>query len=222
MRISLLYRFMASSLEALQKHADIVKESTVPFQQAMECHFADACKDLNTFRKEIKQLKSAADNLKREARDNLPLDALMPVDKFQLYRYLREQNYVLDAMEDVLDWISYYSNTAIPGSLEKNIFILVDSIIDPAEELSRLVAEARGYLKRPSEKRRQKINAIIRTIRHQEHEADSIEDMLKREVFALASDPVSVFHLVQLAETIGGIADHAENAAEMMRAMLSK
>ena len=35
-------------------------------------------------------------------------------------------------------------------------------------------------------------------------------------------DPVTVFHIVRLAETIGSIADHAENAGDMMRAMVAK
>jgi uncharacterized protein Yka (UPF0111/DUF47 family) len=35
-------------------------------------------------------------------------------------------------------------------------------------------------------------------------------------------DAVTVFHLVRLAEIIGSIADHAQNAGDMMRAMISK
>jgi len=35
-------------------------------------------------------------------------------------------------------------------------------------------------------------------------------------------NPVTVFHTIRLAEFIGSIADHAENAGDMMRAMLSK
>ena len=35
-------------------------------------------------------------------------------------------------------------------------------------------------------------------------------------------DPVTVFHMIRLAETIGSIADHAENAGDMMRAMMAR
>jgi hypothetical protein len=38
----------------------------------------------------------------------------------------------------------------------------------------------------------------------------------------MEADAVTIFHLVTLAETIGSIADHAQNAGDMMRAMLSK
>jgi uncharacterized protein Yka (UPF0111/DUF47 family) len=35
-------------------------------------------------------------------------------------------------------------------------------------------------------------------------------------------DPVTVFHMIRLAEVIGSVADHAENAGDMMRAMLAR
>jgi len=49
-----------------------------------------------------------------------------------------------------------------------------------------------------------------------------MEDEFKIQVFATEKDPVGLFHLVRLAETIGSIADHAENAGDMMRAMIAK
>ena len=63
---------------------------------------------------------------------------------------------------------------------------------------------------------------IIRTLRHQERAADRVEDLIKKKVFNMDVDPVTVFHVVRLAETIGAIADHAENAGDMMRAMVAK
>jgi uncharacterized protein Yka (UPF0111/DUF47 family) len=49
-----------------------------------------------------------------------------------------------------------------------------------------------------------------------------VEDRLKRRIFEVNLDPVSVFHLIRLVEIIGSIADHAENAGDMMRAMIAK
>jgi uncharacterized protein len=98
----------------------------------------------------------------------------------------------------------------------------VDATIDPIEGLARMVKEARKYFENFSDKQRTVVKDIIRTLRRMEHDADRLEDTLKRKVFALAKDPVSVFHLVRLAETIGYIADHAQNAGDMMRAMIAK
>ena len=38
----------------------------------------------------------------------------------------------------------------------------------------------------------------------------------------MESDGITTFHMIRLAEIIGSIADHAENAGDMMRAMLSR
>jgi predicted phosphate transport protein (TIGR00153 family) len=139
-----------------------------------------------------------------------------------VFRYLREQDQVLDAMEDSLDWISYRGESRIPQELEKDFALLVDAVIESIEQLSGLVVEARLYFKKFSEKQRVVVKNIIHTLRRQEHEADKYEDIIKKKVFNLEADAVTIFHLVRLAETIGSIADHAQNAGDMMRAMLSK
>jgi len=84
------------------------------------------------------------------------------------------------------------------------------------------VAEARIYFKNFSEKQRQKVKEIISTIRQMGHEADKWEYALIKKIFKNEKDPVALLHLVKLSQTIGNIADHAENTADIMRAMLAK
>jgi hypothetical protein len=146
----------------------------------------------------------------------------MPVDKFQLFRFLREQDSVLDAVEDALDWLSFRPESAIPQELQKDFAMFVDVVVDPIDEMTKMVAEGRKYFQNYSESQRVIIKDIIRTLRHQEREADRVEDTIKKKVFSMEVDPVTVFYIVRLAETIGGIADHAENAGDMMRAMVAK
>ena len=85
-----------------------------------------------------------------------------------------------------------------------------------------MVSEARKYFQSFSEPQRIKVKDIIRLLRHQEHEADKLEHNLKARLFNMPIEPVSIFHLIRLTEIIGSIADHAENAGDMMRAMVSK
>ena len=222
MRIPILSMFMTSPFDGVQEHAEKVKECAWAFQQAMECYSSDQCTTFEKFRKDVIKLESEADAIKRRIRGHIPIGTLMPVDKFQLFLFLKEQDKVLDSVEDALDWISYRPEPGIPEEVRKDFFFLVDAIVDPIEELSTMVAEARVYFKNYSEKQRIVVKNIIREIRRQEHEADKIEDMIKRKVFALGADPVTVFHMIRLAEVIGSIADHAENAGDMMRAMLAR
>jgi len=222
MRIPFFSMFMTSPFDGLQQHAEKVKECGWAFQQAIECHLANKCQTFEEFREEVIRLESEADVIKRRIRGHLPKGTLMPVYNFLLFRYLREQDAVIDAVEDALDWISFRSEPGIPPELEKEFVVLADAVIDPIEELSKMVAEARKYFKNFSEDQRVVIKNIIRTLRRQEHEADLAEDMVKQKVLNMNIDAVTVFHMVRLAEIIGSIADHAENAGDMMRAMIAR
>ena len=222
MRIPFLSMFMTSPFVGLQEHAEKVKECAWTFQQAIECHTSEGCVRFEEFRQEVHRLEHEADAVKRRIRGHLPKGTLLPVDKFQLFRYLREQDRVLDSVEETLDWISYRSEPGIPEELQKDFFLLVDAVVEPIEELSRMVSEARKYFSNFSEKQRVAVKDIIRNLRRQEHEADVLEDQIKKRVFNSTLDPVTVFHMVRLAETVGSIADHAENAGDMMRAMVAR
>ena len=222
MRIPFFSIFMASPFDDLQEHAEKVKECAHIFQQAVECHISNKCKTFEEFRREVIKLENEADAIKQNIREDLAKRAMLPLDKFELLMYLIEQDQVIDAMEDTLDWISYRSEPGIPNELEKDFLHLVDVVIYPVEELNNMVFEARKYFKRFSEKQRVLVKDFARNLSQQEHEADKVEDMIKRKVLNMSADPVTVFYLFRLAIIIGSIADHAENAGDMMRAMVSK
>ena len=222
MRIPFMSMFVTSPFEGLQEHAEIVKDCAWVFQQAVECHVSNKCSRFEDLRQEIIQMERKADAVKRRIRGHLPKGTLMPVDKFQLFRFLREQDSVLDAVEDALDWLSYRPESAIPQELQKDFALFVDMVVDPIDELSNMVAEARKYFGNYAESQRVAVKEIITKLRHQEREADRVEDTIKKKVFNMDTDPVTVFHIVRLAETFGAIADHAENAGDMMRAMVAR
>ena len=222
MRIPFISMFVTSPCDGVQEHAEKVKECAWVFQRAIECIIEDRCEDFEHFRKDIDKLESEADAVKRRIRGHLPKGTLLAVDKFQLFRYLREQDKVIDAVETGLDWLSFRAAAGIPEVLEKEFMILVEAVMDPIEELSKMVAEARKYFSNFSEDQRIVVKDMIRTLRQHEHEADKLEDTVKEKIFNAIEDPVAVFHLIRLTEIIGSIADHAENAGDMMRAMIAK
>jgi predicted phosphate transport protein (TIGR00153 family) len=222
MRIPFISMFITSPFDGLQEHAEKVKECAWVFQKAIECIIADRCEDFESLREDIRKMEEEADAIKRRIRGHLPKGTLLAVDKFELFRYLGEQDKVLDAVEDALDWLSFRSHTGIPDALEKDFMILVEAVMDPIEELSKMVVEARKYFSNFSENQRRLVKNMIRTLRAHEHEADKLEHALKEKIFHTIDDGVGVFHLIRLAEIIGSIADHAENAGDMMRAMVAR
>ncbi len=222
MRLPFLPFIMAPTFGGIQEHAEKVKECAWIFQQAIECHVNSHCIQFDELRKEVIQLESEADVIKNRIRAYLPRERLMPVNKVLLLTYVKEQDEILDAVVGTLAWISYRNPESIPVDLHKDFFLLVDAVMDPFEEISKMVTEARNYFHRFSESRRNKVKEIIRAIRQQEHEADKVEEMIIQKAFEFVTDPISLFHVIRLAESIGTIADHAENAGDIMRSMLAR
>ncbi|MCP4693471.1 MAG: DUF47 family protein, partial [Desulfobacterales bacterium] len=138
MRIPFFSMFITSPFDGLQEHAEKVKECAWTFQQAIECHFSERCDRFEELRRNIIEMESQADAIKRRIRGHIPKGTLMPVDKFQLFRYLREQDSVMDSMEDALDWISYRSDPGIPKELKKDYLLFIDSVVDPIDELDKM------------------------------------------------------------------------------------
>jgi uncharacterized protein len=221
MRIPFLSMFVTSPFEGLQEHAEKVKECALVFQQAMECYISEECETFENFLKNIHRVEEEADAVKRRIRGHLPKGTLLQYDKFELFRYLGEQDKVLDAMQESLDWISIRRERGIPQSLAADIKGLVDAVTNAVEELSKMTAEAREYFKNYAKDQRTIVKNMIHSLRRKEHQADKLEDAIKKKVFDSIDDPVAVFHLVRMAEIIGSIADHAENAGDMMRAMIA-
>jgi hypothetical protein len=213
---------MTSPFDGLQEHAEKVKECAWAFQQAIECHITAQCEKFEEFRHEVDQLESEAESIKKRIREHLPRGIFIPVDKFQLFRYLREQDTILDAVEEALDWISFRPDPGIPDALEKDFFLLVDAVLDPVEEMCRLVLEAGKYFRSYSEKQRKLVKDVVHTLGRQEHEADNVEDGIKKKLLNMKIETTTVFHMIRFAEIIGSIADHADNAADMVRSMIAK
>jgi len=221
MRLLISSLFHRSPFEDLQKHADKVKECTRLFREAVVCHIGQECKRFDLLTEQVARLESEADDIKRNIRNHLPRGILMPVDKFEFFDYLREQDKVLDEVEEALFWLSFRPE-GIPAELAADIHDLIEAVIPPIEKLPELVTLAREYFKSRSEKQRIRMKSLIRDIRQHEREADHLERELKFKIFTTIKDALVVYHLVRLVEHIGAIADHAQNASDRMRVMIAK
>jgi len=212
----------ASPFDGIQEHVEKVKECAWAFQQAVECYVSDKCESFEEQKDVVAGLESEADDIKQRIRGEVSRRLFMTVSKFQLFMYLSEQDKVLDAMEDSLEWLSHRTGPGVPKSLEKEFFLLIDLVIEPVEVLSEMVIEVKKLFKKFSDKKRTRVKKMIDDLRHKEHEVDKAEALLKDKIFSLDADPVTIYHIVRLTELISAIADHTENAGDMMQAMISR
>ncbi|RPJ83116.1 MAG: DUF47 family protein [Deltaproteobacteria bacterium] len=222
MRIPFLYRIFKSPFdEGLQEHTEKVKECAWAFQQAMESLISGNGLSFENHKQEVIRIKSESDAIKRRVRGHLPGLGFLSMNKYQLLMYLKEEDKILDAIDRILGLLAGNSSMKIPDIMKKDIYLLVDTAIEPIEELSNLVAESGKYLKSYSEKQRAGIKKCANLLRQKKQETTQIENSMIRKTFALETDPVSIFLMAKLIESIGSISVHAEHAGDMMQAMLS-
>jgi len=221
MRLLISSLFFKSPFKDLQKHADKIKECTQLFREAAVCHIGKEYERFEVLTDQVARLESQADDIKRNIRNHLPRGILMPMDKFEFFEYLREQDKVMDEVEEALFWLSFRPK-AIPDEVSADLLDLVEAVIPPIEKLPVLVTLATEYFKSKSTEQRTKMKSLVRDIRQHEREADHLERELKFKIFDTIKDALTVYHLVRLVEHIGAIADHAQNASDRMRAMIAE
>jgi predicted phosphate transport protein (TIGR00153 family) len=192
------------------------------FKRAVECYVEQDCEEFDTLTEDVAKLESQADWLKRNLRNHLPRGLLMPVDKFVLLDCLREQDHVLDNVEEALYWLSFKPEGGIPEGLVGDFLHLVDAVIPAIEKLPDMAEQAIVYFKSSTEEKRDQLKSIIRDIHQAEKEADHLELELKKQAFAVLKDPVDIFHFVRLVEIVANIADDAQNASDRMRTMIAR
>ncbi len=221
MRTIFMNLFYKPQFENLKRHADKVSECARMFFRAVRCHVDLKYEEFDDIMDHVARLESEADAIKRNIRGHLPKGILMQVDKFQYFLYLREQDRVIDGVEEALYWLSYKPE-GIEDELKEDMIFLVEKILPAIEALSPLVDMAARYFRTGSEEMRKKIKSLIQDIRQHENEADYLERELIHKILSKIKDPPRLFYLVRLVETIGNIPDHAQNASDMMRAMIAR
>jgi len=222
MRFSLSKLFRESPFDKLMEHANVVQSGAEIFGRAIHCYLASECEDFEQLHIQVTTLESDADRIKQNIRAHLPKGIFLPMDKFQFLWYLREQDKVMDAMQDALHWLSYRT-TVVPEAMVDDLNLMVEKAIKIVDQVPVLVNGAINYFRNYSQKDRETVKQIIHALRQQEAESDRIERKLKSDIFSMTVlDPSATYHLIRLVEFIGEISDHTENAGDMMRAMVAR
>ncbi|MGQ9795809.1 TIGR00153 family protein [Desulfosoma sp.] len=222
MRSAFFSIFRKSPFESLLRHAEIIREVAPLFKMAFLSYLEEVPSDFEKYHNRVTLLESEGDAVKRNIRGHLPRWILLPMDKFQLLWYLREQDKILDSAQDSLHWLSY-RYTHIPDEFVDDLLLMVDKITSVLKSVHPMVAAAESYFQSFSENYRAMVKNTIKQIREYEFESDQVERKLLADFLNYPFDhATSAFHLVRLVEYMGNISNHAQNAGDMMRAMIAR
>lgn len=222
MRVSLLSMFTTSPFENTMRHADKVAQCGPLFVRAVEEYFSGNRDEFELVKEEIRDIEAEADRIKRNIRAHLPASILMPVEKTLFFSFLREADKVVDCVKNSLYWMSYF-HLSLPEAIEKDYRLLVKEAGDYLGFLPEMVSSANRFFGSRQERDRLAVKDIIREIRWREKESDDLEKTILIRLCADGEVPSKTFFvMIRLVETTGDIADHLENSADMMRAMIAR
>ncbi|MFH1117645.1 MAG: TIGR00153 family protein [Pseudomonadota bacterium] len=222
MRLLLSSIFVNSPFEKTLKHADKVAQCGPLFIRAVERYFKDEREEFELIKEEIRDIEAEADKIKQNIRAHLPSSLLMPVEKPVFFAFLREADKVVDCIKNALYWMSYY-RVSVPEAIESDFILLAKEVSDYLGFLPAMVSKAHQYFGSRLESDRKAVKDIVREIRWREQQSDDLEKTI---LIRLCADeeipPKTFFVMIRLVETTGDIADHLENSADMMRAMVAR
>jgi hypothetical protein len=222
MRLVLGNLFQRSPFENCFKHAVRVAQCGPIFVEAVQRYFEGDSERFSLLKEEIRDIEAEADRIKRNIRAHLPFSILMPVEKSVFFTFLREADKVVDCVKNALYWMSYY-DLSIPPDIQKDYMTLVKEAGDYLGLLPEMVLRGDNFFKSRMEADRQAVKDIIREIRFREKESDDLEKTIFIRLCADKEMPSKTFFvMMRLVETTGDIADHLENASDMMRAMIAR
>lgn len=196
---------------------DVLGEGLIKYYEGNYESFSDVAKT-------VSRLEHEADLIKGNIRNHLPKTIFMPVDKGKFMWALREQDKILDHAENLARMLDM-RHTKIPKELQKTFVEHAKLVIKTVETMEEAVENIKDLIETSFVKReRQQTKEFIYDVHDFEREADVKKYEITKGIYKLEKklDPMDVYHLLKIADWVDDIANHAENVADWLRAMIAK
>ena len=214
--------FGKSPIQPIHDHLDECVATAALLPGFFESVLEENWQATETMYDRIAEAEERADALKKNVRLSLPRTLFLPFARDDLLELLAAQDHVANAVKDVAGLV-LGRRMKFPESMHEELTLFVGSgvtavrlLSDSAGELSSLIQG--GF----SGHKIDALKSIIEKLEDAESEADNIERMLRRKLFALENELPSVdaLFMYQTIELIGEIADSAQLAGDRLIQLL--
>lgn len=216
--------FGRSPFGPLVRHTHKVHETVAQVRPIIEAFLRQDYEAVSGIYERISDLEHEADEIKREIRNHLPKSLLLPVDRGDMLKYLKEQDAIADTAEDIAVLLTI-RETKVPEALHGEVLDFTDQVISVSEKLVEAAQEMENlYEASFGGREADRVVELVEEVNHGEYVADKIQTKVSRQVYELESeiDPVSVYFIMKLFRLLGAIANHAENTGDSLRMMLTR
>ena len=207
--MSLLFKRAKNIESQIEQFFDKISDAGLIFSAGINDYLEE---DLDQFQKRLQDIKkheADADELRREIRYQLYTKMLIPESRGDVLGLLETSDNVIDTTKTVLAHFDI-EKPKIPSALKRDFKKLTEASV---ESLSNLVRANHAFFKN---------NDVIQDYIHKvfffEHEADRIEESLKRAIFQSHED-MHLSEKMLLRDFVGyiaGLSDDCEDVAERL------
>ena len=206
-------KFFSSKSKDLQtdidRYLDRVENAALVFFEGVKCYMNHKIDRFNRLFIEISKLETEADNLRRDIKHRLYTYMLIPEARGDVLGLLENLDNIVDITEKVLEQLSI-EIPEIPDLLKQDFIDLAELSMKAVNEL---VKASRAFFTEIK-----LVSNYINKVHFFEHEADEVEETLKRKAFR--SEEIKRFsyrvHMRYFAEKIASVSDEAESVGERL------
>jgi len=213
-----------SPFNQLLAHMGKVRECIGILGEGLIRYYTGDYKSFSDLAENVSKLEHEADIIKRNLRNHLPTSLFMPVDKGKFMWALREQDKILDHAENLVRMLDM-RHTKIPKELQQMFIDHAQLVMKTVGAMEEAVCNIRDLVETSFVKReRDQTKALIREVHSFEWQADQKKYELTKGIYTLEKklNPMDVYHLLKISDWVDDIADHAENVADWLRAMIAR
>ena len=217
--------FIKSPFDPIIAHAEVTKETVERLNTAFILFFEGEYTEMEKTCREVIDLETEADQIKKKIRENLPSGILMPVDRGDMLTLINHQDKVADQAENLAQWLMIKETGSVPVKLIEHMREIMKINVKIVEAYLHAVKEFKDVIETIFGKREIKdVMAYIKTVEQLEGEIDRIQFTLRNAFFDVKEkiDPVSLYYTTKLIDIGSDISDKAEAAAHRLRILISR
>ncbi len=219
-RSSLEDAMFDSPFDGLKEHSNLIKKSINELKKGVHHYSEGDFEEAQVCFDKVSDLEHKADEIKIQIRENLPKFIFMPITRDDFLKLLKEADSILDYAEDVSVLLPMREEE-IPDRVRDDFKKFARKVFESVEQLeemmnifSKLLNSSFG--RRPKERAKE----LQKELSDREHEADTIEKRISKEMFNYEEEPLTAVHLLKVVDRMDSIADHAENVGDMIDSIL--
>jgi len=213
-----------SPFNQLLDHMCKSKEGITLLGDGLIKYYKGDYKNFSDLTKKVSKYEHEADLIKSNIRNHLPSFVFIPVDKGKFMWALREQDAILDHADNLVNMLDM-RHTKIPKELQELFIDHCKLVVKTVKAMEDAVCNIKDLVETSFVKReREQTKEFIYKVHELEYKADKKKYELTKGIYKLEKklNPMDAYHLLKIADWVDDIADHAENVADWLRAMIAK